>query len=113
MRSFSIKTVDYRSLLGIYYIRYTDRTDPYIQLLGEKRNETLLSNDEINLLQVISNQFVTALTTARFYVEAVEKRRIEHELIMAQKIQAKLLPEKLPNNGCYSLAPTVLENLPF
>lgn len=71
------------------------------QLLGflaisGKNNGVGFSKEEINLMIVLANQFVTAMTTARFYVEAVEKRRFEEELKMAHQIQSDLLPKELP-----------------
>ncbi|UCE06940.1 MAG: SpoIIE family protein phosphatase [bacterium] len=62
------------------------------------------TNEELNLLIVLANQFITALTTARFYVEALEKRRLDEELNMARQIQADLLPKELPDNEHFSLA---------
>jgi serine phosphatase RsbU (regulator of sigma subunit)/DNA-binding transcriptional regulator YhcF (GntR family) len=62
------------------------------------------TSEELNLLIVLANQFVTALTTARFYVEALEKRRLDEELNMARQIQADLLPKELPDNEHFSLA---------
>lgn len=79
------------------------------QLLGflaltDKINGLNFSKEELNLLIVLANQFVTALTTARFYVEALEKRRFDEELNMARQIQADLLPKELPDNEHFSLA---------
>lgn len=79
------------------------------QLLGflaltEKISGLNFTNEELNLLIVLANQFVTALTTARFYVEALEKRRLDEELNMARQIQADLLPKELPDNERFSLA---------
>ncbi len=79
------------------------------QLLGflaltDKINRRTFTNEELNLLIVLANQFVTALTTARFYVEALEKRRMDEELNMARQIQADLLPKELPDNEHFSLA---------
>ena len=62
------------------------------------------TSEELNLLIVLANQFVTALTTARFYVEALEKRRMDEELNMARQIQADLQPKELPDNNHFSLA---------
>ncbi len=79
------------------------------QLLGflaltDKISGANYSREELNLLIVLANQFVTALTTARFYVEALEKRRMDEELNMARHIQADLLPKELPDNEHFSLA---------
>lgn len=62
------------------------------------------SVEEQRLIMVLANQFVTALTSARFYVEAVQMRQMEEELLMAQQIQAGLLPKVLPNNEHLQLA---------
>ncbi len=72
--------------------------------LTSKVSGDTYTNQELNLLQVLANQFVTALTTARFYVEAIEKRSIDEELAMARQIQANLLPKELPDNDSFSIA---------
>jgi len=72
--------------------------------LSPKVNGASYTNNEISLVQVLANQFLTALTTARFYVEAIEKRRIEEELTMARQIQFDLLPKELPDNNSFSIA---------
>lgn len=73
-------------------------------LLPNKLNGATYTAEEVNLLLILANQFVTALSTARFYVEAVEKRRMEEELAMARQIQANLLPKTLPNDSDISVA---------
>jgi len=79
------------------------------QLLGfigitDKKDCADFNREDMNLLLVLANQFTTALTTARFYVEAVEKRRLEEELVIAQQIQADLLPKSLPDHDAFSVA---------
>ncbi len=73
-------------------------------LLPNKLSGATYTAEELNLLLIVANQFVTTLSTARFYVEAVEKRRMEEELSMARQIQANLLPETLPENNQISVA---------
>ncbi|MFQ5824101.1 MAG: SpoIIE family protein phosphatase [bacterium] len=72
--------------------------------LTGKINGARYSAEELNLLTVLAIQYVTALRTARFYVEAAEKRLMKEELTMAQKIQAGLLPQELPDNEDFSIA---------
>ena len=55
--------------------------------------------EDMNLLGVLSNQMVSALTNARLYVESLERIRLQEEVNMARTIQLNLLP------GC----PPVLE----
>jgi len=54
------------------------------------------SSDDINLLGVMSNQMVTALTNARLYVESMERMRLQEEVNMARQIQIGLLPSHPP-----------------
>jgi sigma-B regulation protein RsbU (phosphoserine phosphatase) len=58
------------------------------------------SSEDMNLLGVLSNQMVTALTNARLYVESVERLRLQEEINMARQIQLDLLPSKPPELQC-------------
>lgn len=60
--------------------------------------------EEMNLLMVMSNQFVMALKTAQYHSEMLEKRSIEKELNSARQIQADLLPKGLPDDEYVSIA---------
>ncbi len=52
--------------------------------------------EDFNLLGVLSNQMVTALTNARLYVDSLERLRLEEEVNMARQIQLDLLPSRPP-----------------
>jgi serine phosphatase RsbU (regulator of sigma subunit) len=52
--------------------------------------------EDYNLLGVLSNQMVTALTTARLYADSLERMRLEEEVNMARQIQLDLLPAHPP-----------------
>jgi serine phosphatase RsbU (regulator of sigma subunit) len=52
--------------------------------------------EDFNLLGVLSNQMVTALTNARLYADSLERMRLEEEVNMARQIQLDLLPDKPP-----------------
>ncbi len=54
------------------------------------------SSEDLNLLGVLSNQMVGALTNARLYVESLERLRLQEEVTMARQIQIDLLPAKPP-----------------
>ncbi|MEA2030613.1 MAG: SpoIIE family protein phosphatase [candidate division Zixibacteria bacterium] len=54
------------------------------------------SADDFNLLGVLSNQMVTALTNARLYVDSLERARLQEEVSMARQIQLGLLPSSPP-----------------
>jgi sigma-B regulation protein RsbU (phosphoserine phosphatase) len=54
------------------------------------------TSEDLNLLGVLSNQMVTALTNARLYADSLERLRLEEEVNMARQIQLDLLPSKPP-----------------
>jgi serine phosphatase RsbU (regulator of sigma subunit) len=54
------------------------------------------SAEDFNLLGVLANQMVTALTNARLYVESLERLRLQEEVNMARQIQLDLLPSTPP-----------------
>ncbi len=58
------------------------------------------SSEDMNLLGVLSNQMVTALTNARLYVESVAGLRLQEEMNMARQIQVDLLPSSSPVLPC-------------
>ena len=62
------------------------------------------TSEDINLLQVLSNQMVTALITARLYVESIERLRLQEEVAMARQIQLDLLPSSPPKFNTLSIS---------
>ncbi|MBK7140899.1 MAG: SpoIIE family protein phosphatase [bacterium] len=58
------------------------------------------SSEDFNLLGVLSNQMVSALTNARLYVESLERMRLQEEVTMARQIQLDLLPASPPQLEC-------------
>ncbi len=58
------------------------------------------SSEDLNLLGVLSNQMVSALTNARLYVESLERIRLQEEVSMARQIQLDLLPSSPPILEC-------------
>ncbi len=52
--------------------------------------------EDFNLLGVLSNQMVSALTNARLYADSLERLRLEEEVNMARQIQLDLLPSCPP-----------------
>ena len=62
------------------------------------------SSDDLNLLGVLSNQMVTALTNARLYVESLERIRLQEEVSMARQIQLDLLPSEPPKLTCSEIS---------
>lgn len=60
------------------------------------REPRLLSEDELNFLQLMANQASIAIETNRLYLEGIERQRMEDELNVGRKIQLSLLPKSLP-----------------
>ncbi len=64
--------------------------------LTEKVAGYRYSLEDLNILGVLTNQMVTALTNARLYVDSLERIRLEEEVTMARQIQLNLLPANPP-----------------
>ncbi len=64
--------------------------------LTDKLSRYRFSSEDINLLGVLSNQMVSALTNARLYVESLERIRLQEEVSMAREIKLDLLPAHPP-----------------
>jgi len=60
--------------------------------------------EDFNLLGVLSNQMVTAMTNARLYADSLERLRLEEEVNMARQIQVGLLPSEPPKLECSTIA---------
>jgi sigma-B regulation protein RsbU (phosphoserine phosphatase) len=73
-------------------------------IISNKKNGDSLTCEDLNLLQVLVNQFIVSVSSARFYAEAVEKRRIKEEMQLARQIQTDLLPKNLPCDRQVSIA---------
>ncbi len=51
---------------------------------------------EIQLLTIVAGQVALQVENTRLYEEEVAKQKLEEEMAMARKIQARLLPESIP-----------------
>jgi serine phosphatase RsbU (regulator of sigma subunit) len=60
--------------------------------------------EDYNLLGVLSNQMVTALTNARLYIDSLERTRLQEEVTMARQIQLDLLPDQPPVMAQFRIA---------
>jgi serine phosphatase RsbU (regulator of sigma subunit) len=72
--------------------------------LSDKAAGYRYSSEDINLLGVLSNQMVTALTNARLYVDSLERLRLQEEVTMARQIQLGLLPSEPPTGEFFTMA---------
>ncbi|MFC1554320.1 SpoIIE family protein phosphatase, partial [candidate division KSB1 bacterium] len=87
----------------IYPLKDTENFHGFLALSWKSPGSHYLK-ENLGVLSVLVSQFVTALTTANLYKEALEKRRMTEEMSLAHQIQRDLLPRELPDNGTYELA---------
>ena len=74
--------------------------------LGEKLRGGTYSQTDLEFLFSLGNLAIISLENARLFVEALEKQKMEDDLIIAKEIQKGLLPAKLPLIPHFNLAAT-------
>lgn len=62
------------------------------------------TKDQIQIFKGIANEAASVIEKAMLYEERFEKQRIEQELATAAKIQANLMPQKIPNLRGFKIA---------
>ncbi len=65
-------------------------------ILGEKLSHELFGPADLEFLSLLGNVAIISLENARLFKEALEKQRMEDELMIARDIQKGLLPSVLP-----------------
>lgn len=65
-------------------------------LLGEKLNRQPFAPADFEFLSALGSLAIISLENARLFKEAIEKQRMEDELLIARDIQKGLLPSVLP-----------------
>jgi sigma-B regulation protein RsbU (phosphoserine phosphatase) len=65
-------------------------------LLGEKLTREPFTPGDLEFLSSLGNLAMIALENARLFQEAIEKQRMEDELLIAREIQKGLLPSVIP-----------------
>jgi len=73
-------------------------------LLGEKLTKEPFSSTDLEFLASLGNLAMISLENTRLFREAIEKQRMEDELLIAREIQKGLLPALLPEIPRFSLA---------
>lgn len=64
--------------------------------VNRPKNAPAFTDDNMRLLLLFANHAAVAIENARLYQVAVEKARMEHELDMARRLQASLIPSAVP-----------------
>ncbi|HUI63725.1 MAG TPA: SpoIIE family protein phosphatase [Bacteroidota bacterium] len=65
-------------------------------LLGEKISHEQFSGADLEFLSSLGNLAIISLENARLFKEAIEKQKLEDELMIAREIQKGLLPSIIP-----------------
>jgi sigma-B regulation protein RsbU (phosphoserine phosphatase) len=74
--------------------------------LGEKMSREDYSVRDLEFLYSLGNLAIISLENARLFKEAIEKQRLEDELLIAREIQKGLLPSRLPEIPNFEIAAT-------
>ena len=77
-----------------------------IVLLGEKLSKEDFSTADLEFLSSLVNLAVISLENARLFREAIEKQKLEDELLIAREIQKGLLPNVIPTIPGFEIAAT-------
>jgi len=77
-----------------------------IVLLGEKLSREGFSDSDLELVSSLSNLVMISLENARLFQEAIEKQKLEDELLIAREIQKGLLPSVIPTISGIEIAAT-------
>ncbi len=72
--------------------------------LGNKMNNLPYSQSDMEFLYSLGNLAIMSLENSRLFEEAIEKQKMEDELLIARDIQKGLLPKKLPELEGYDVA---------
>ena len=69
-----------------------------VLIMANKKSEEPFNKNDLRLLSIIAAQSGQLIRNSQLQEEAVEKKRLEHELDLAQEIQMDLLPSNDPKN---------------
>ncbi|RCK76594.1 MAG: Serine phosphatase RsbU, regulator of sigma subunit [Ignavibacteriae bacterium] len=75
-----------------------------ILMLGEKMNKSDYSDSDLEFLYSLGNVAIISLENTRLFQEAIEKQRMEDELLIAKEIQQGLLPKSVPEHKCLDIS---------
>lgn len=73
-------------------------------LLGSRAGKRDFQNSDIEYIFSIGNLAIISLENNRLFLEALEKQKMEEDLLIARDIQRNLLPSNLPEYDKYDIA---------
>ncbi|GBD90725.1 phosphoserine phosphatase RsbU [bacterium BMS3Abin04] len=77
-------------------------------LFGLKYSGSQFAGKDLDLLIAAANQTAVSLENARLYEAEAQKIKLDRELVVARKIQEKLLPQKVPQLPGLDIAGTMI-----
>ena len=90
---------------GLIPLRLQNQTKGLLAV-GEKMRGGEYTQNDLEFLFSLGNSAIIALENARLFKEAIEKQRMEDDLLIAKDIQKGLLPTKLPDIPRFDVAAT-------
>jgi sigma-B regulation protein RsbU (phosphoserine phosphatase) len=73
-------------------------------LLGSRAGNREFNNSDIEYIYSVGNLAIISLENNRLFLEALEKQKMEEDLLIARDIQRNLLPQSLPEYEKYDIA---------
>jgi sigma-B regulation protein RsbU (phosphoserine phosphatase) len=73
-------------------------------LLGSRAGERDYLDSDIEFIYSVGNLAIISLENKRLFEEALEKQKLEEELLIARDIQQNLLPQKIPQFENFEIA---------
>ena len=92
--------------LGLHVASPLYQKDKLVGILGlsQKVTRFRFTYEDLTLLNILANQLVVAIDNTKLYLESLEKRRLEEELVVARQIQLGLLPKIFPKGEGFELS---------
>ena len=75
-------------------------------LLGDKLSREQFSEGDLEFVASLGNLAIISLENARLFKEAIEKQKLEDELLIAREIQKGLLPSVIPEIPGFQISAT-------
>ena len=65
--------------------------------VGPKMSDKLYTQEDVDLLMIVASQAAIAIENARLHLSEIEKQKMDHQLLLARRIQEGLLPKEKPS----------------
>jgi len=99
------KKLNYLGIKAIIPLQLQNETKGLLAL-GNKLNNEKYTHKDFEFLSSLGNLALISLENVRLFSEALEKQRLENELLIAREIQKGLLPASLPEIPNFEIAAT-------